>query len=239
MRPESGVRTDETRGPVHAVGIGPGDLDYLTPKGRHVLATADVVLGFETVVAYVTSLTDADRLTCSYDDEAEVLDRFADRIVDGAAGAVVMMGDPNVSGHQFLDKVDRAVDHPISVIPGISSIQVAMSRVRIPFEESTFVTLHKRGPLDGELGRLAADVGDHDLLVLPRPYDWMPGDVAAYLIDTGAPASLDAIVLERLTHDDESVTHNTLADLAQDAGGAGPDDTPFSDLSVLVVRQTR
>jgi hypothetical protein len=42
--------------------------------------------------------------------------------------------------------------------------------------------------------------------------------------------------MERLTHDDESITRTTLGELAGHAGG-GREGTPFSDLSVLVVRR--
>jgi cobalt-precorrin-7 (C5)-methyltransferase len=111
-----------------------------------------------------------------------------------------------------------------------------MSRARTPLEASTFVTLHQRGPLDDELEQLLRDVGDRHLLVLPRPYDLMPGDVAAHLLDCGASGDLDALVYERLAHEDESRTRSTLAELADDAGGDEPSDAAFSDLSVLVVR---
>jgi cobalt-precorrin-7 (C5)-methyltransferase len=104
-------------------------------------------------------------------------------------------------------------------------------------EATTFVTLHKRGSLDADLARLRADAGDRHLLVLPRPYDWMPGDVAAHLLEGEVSPATPALVLERLTHDDEAVTRSTLGDLSGHAGGTDPADTPFSDLSVLAVRR--
>jgi cobalt-precorrin-7 (C5)-methyltransferase len=147
------------------------------------------------------------------------------------------MGDPNHSGYQFVGKVEAAVDVPVCVVPGISSLQVAASRARTPMEATTFVTLHKSGPLDSSLARLRRDAGERHLLVLPRPYDWMPGDVAAHLVESGASAAGTALVLERLTHDDEAVTRTTLGHLADHAGGTDPEDSPFSDLSVLAVRR--
>jgi len=224
--------------PVHAVGIGPGNPEFLTPRGRRAIAEADVVVGFETVVEFVADLTDADLLTCGYRDEAETLERFAERVAAGDAGTAVLMGDPNHSGYQFVGKVERAVGaaRPVSVIPGISSLQVAASRARTPMERTTFVTLHRSGDLSEDLARLRRDAGDRHLLVLPRPYDWMPGDLAADLLNAGNSASIDALVLERLTHDDEKITRTTLDELAAHAGGSGAEATPFSDLSVLAVR---
>jgi cobalt-precorrin-7 (C5)-methyltransferase len=233
-RPES-----EAGNPVYAVGVGPGNPEFLVPRARRAVREADVVVGFETVVDVVRGEveTDADWLTCGYADEAETLSAFADRVSAGAAGVAVLMGDPNHSGYQFVGKVESALDSRVRVVPGISSLQVAASRARTPMEATTFVTLHKRGSLDADLARLRADVGDRHLLVLPRPYDWMPGDVAAHLLDAGASPATPALVLERLTHDDEAITRSTLGELATYEGGSEPAETPFSDLSVLAVRR--
>ena len=231
--PEPSSIPDE---PVHAVGVGPGNPDYLTRRGAQVIQEADVVVGFETVVDFVASETDADLLTCGYRDEAATLETFAERVDAGDRGVAVLMGDPNHSGYQFLGKVERAVDAPVRVIPGISSLQIAASRARTPMEDSEFVTLHKSGDLDADLDRLVAAAGERHLLVLPRPFDWMPGDIAELLVDAGVDPALDALVCERLTHDDEVITQTTLDDLRESAGGQGAESTPYSDLSVLVVR---
>ena len=232
--PESPVESSER--PLYAVGIGPGNPEYLTPRGRRAIREVDVVVGFETVVEFVADTTEADLLTCGYRDEGETLARFAERVAAGERGTAVLMGDPNHSGYQFLGKVERAVEAPVRVIPGISSLQVAASRARTPMEETEFVTLHKSGDVEPDLGRLREHVGERHLLVLPRPFDWMPGDVAATLLAAGADPALSALVLERLTHDDETVTRTTLGELADLAGGDTREASRFSDLSVLAVR---
>jgi cobalt-precorrin-7 (C5)-methyltransferase len=230
--------------PVLAVGVGPGNPAYLVPRARRAVREADVLVGFETVVDVVRDHTTGEVLECGYRDQAETLAAFADRVRDGARGTAVLMGDPNHSGYQLVGRVERAVDRPVRVVPGISALQLAASRARTPMEESTFVTLHRRGDLTEARERLRRDVGDRHLLVLPRPFDLMPGDIAADLLDSGADPALPALVLERLTHDDEAITRSTLGGLAEHASeesesdeGGGREDTPFSDLSVLVVRR--
>ncbi|WP_257300435.1 cobalt-precorrin-7 (C(5))-methyltransferase [Haloarchaeobius sp. FL176] len=224
--------------PVYAVGIGPGNLEYLTPRGERAIRDADVLVGFETVVEFVREKTNADVLACGYRDEGETLATFADRVADGETGTAVLMGDPNHSGYQFVGKVQAAVEPPVRVIPGISSLQVAASRARTPMEETVFVTLHRSGDITPGLRRLRDEVGDRHLLVLPRPYDWMPEDVAAELLDAGASPSLGALVLERLTHDDEEVTTTTLGRLQTLAKESEGETSPFSDLSILAVRSS-
>ncbi|ELY89693.1 cobalt-precorrin-7 (C(5))-methyltransferase [Natrinema altunense] len=233
---------EETNDPVYAVGVGPGNPEYLTPRGERAIREADVVVGFTTVVEFVEDETDADLLTCGYRDEAEALEEFGERVAAGESGTAVAMGDPNHSGYQFVGKVQDTVqehdsDIPVRIVPGISAIQMAASRARTPMEDTEFVTLHKSGDLESDMDRLAAAVADRHLLVLPRPYDRMPGDLAAFLLEAGADPDLEALVLEKLTHDDESIHRFTLAELAAHAGGDGKDDTPFSDLVVLAVRQ--
>ena len=222
--------------PVRAVGIGPGNPEFLTPRGKRTIRDADVVVGFETVVEFIRETTTADLLTCGYQDEAETLETFADRVAAGASGTAVLMGDPNHSGYQFVGKVQAAVDRPVRVIPGISSLQVAASRARTPMEETTFVTLHRSGDITPGLRRLRDDVGARHLLVLPRPYDWMPEDIARELLEGSVSPSLEALVFERLTHDDEEVTTTTLGRLRALARESDSDGSPFSDLSVLAVR---
>ncbi|MCU4741404.1 cobalt-precorrin-7 (C(5))-methyltransferase [Halobacteria archaeon AArc-m2/3/4] len=233
------VGTDD---PVYAVGIGPGNLEYLTPRGERAIREADVVVGFATVVEFVADRTDADLLTCGYRDEADALETFAERVADGERGTAVLMGDPNHSGYQFVGKVQAAIARtdssvPVRVVPGISSLQMAASRARTPMEDTEFVTLHKSGSVTADLERLARAVGDRHLLVLPRPFDLMPGDIAAFLLERGGDPALEALVLEKLTHEDEAIHRFTLAELADRGGGDGRENTPFSDLSVLAVRR--
>ena len=224
------------KNPVYTVGIGPGNLEYLTPRSERAICDADVIVGFKTVVEFIKEKTNADLLSCGYRDEAETLATFADRVADGKSGTAVLMGDPNHSGYQFVGKVQDAVEPPVRVIPGISSLQVAASRARTPMEESVFVTLHKSGNITSDLRLLRDKVGEQNLLVLPRPYDWMPEDIAAALLSLGASPSLEALVLEHLTHDEEKVTNTTLGKLRTLAEKSDKDNSLFSDLSILAVR---
>jgi cobalt-precorrin-7 (C5)-methyltransferase len=215
--------------PVHAVGVGPGDPTFLTDRARSLLEGADVLVGFASVVDVVRDRTDARLLACGYDDQSARLTAFADCVAGGADGVAALMGDPNVSGYQFLGRVEAAIEAPVRVVPGVSAVQVAAGRARTPLEQSTVVSLHRRGSLEGPFDRLAA-VAPHDhLLVLPRPYDCMPADVATRLVDVGIDPDREALVLERLTLPAESVTRTTVGALADS-------DAAFSDLSVLAVR---
>lgn len=231
----AGPEAPEAADPVHAVGVGPGDRSYLTERAGRLLEAADVVVGFDSVTERVAARTGGDVLSCGYDDQAAVLERFAGRVEDGERGVAVMWGDPNVSGYQFLGRLEGVLERPVRVVPGVSSVQVAASRARTPLERSTLATLHRRGDVTPALDRLAAAAGERHLLVVVRPYDWMPPAVAAALLERGASPDLEALVLEDLTFPGESIARSSLGDLA-DADRTGGD---YSDLTVLVVRAPR
>ncbi len=228
----------EVSAPVEALGIGPGGSEYLTAGAKDAIRSADVVVGFDSVVDHVRPLTTGEVLACDYTDESETLSRFAHRVAGGDVGVAVLMGDPNFSGYQFVGKLEALLDRPVRVQPGVSSLQVGAARARTPMEDTTFVTLHKSGPVDTDLARIRKTAGKRHLLVLPRPFDLMPQDIAADLIDHGTPAGLETLVLERLTHPSERISRMTLGELATAAGGDSAESTTFSDLSVLAVRSS-
>ena len=217
---------------VLALGVGPGNPAFVTPRTSRALSAADVVVGFESVIGLIDDRTDADLLSCGYDDQGEILRRFADRVDAGEDGVAVLWGDPNVSGYQFLGRLQAAVDRPLRVVPGISSVQVAASRARTPIERAAVVTLHRRGEVTDALDRLAAAAGDRHLLVLVRPYDWMPPAIADALSERGVDPALEALVLEELTLPEESIERTTLAGLA----ALEPDEGRYSELTILAVR---
>lgn len=103
--------------------------------------------------------------------------------------------------------------------------------------DASFVTLHGSGDLGDDIARFRRDAGQRHLLVLPRLFDWMPDDIARDLLDHGCERSDVVLVCERLPRDDEAITRTTVGELARHAGGTARSDTPFSDLSVLVVRR--
>jgi cobalt-precorrin-7 (C5)-methyltransferase len=218
--------------PVHAVGVGPGDPAQLTDRARALVADADSVVGFESVLDVIRPVTDARLFTCGYEDQSETLSAFAESVRGGDTGAAVLMGDPNVSGYQFLGRLEAATDREVRVIPGISSVQIAASRARTPLEQSTIVSLHRRGSLGGAFDRLEAAARSDHLIVIPRPDDWMPTDVAERLAAAGVAADRTALVFERLTLSDESATRTTVGALADG------DAHEFSHRSILVIRAT-
>ena len=209
------------------VGVGPGDPDLLTLKARDVIHGADYVAGFETVLGPVRRWIRGEAMPMRYRDQEDVLDRLTAYAEAGKNCVVCAWGDLNFSAKELLDRVRRRAD--VVLIPGISSVQVACARLGLTMETSIFVTLHAR---DGHEEGLLELVGllrerRRNVIVLPRPFDLMPSQIATLLIDSGIEAGTEVQVLQRLSLPDERIGGYTIETLA--AEGA-----EFSDLTILV-----
>ena len=213
------------------IGAGPGDLGFLTLRGKELIEQADVVAGFDAVVNLVRPLIakSASVVTMGYKDQVAKLDEVAAAHRAGKRCVVVFMGDIHFSGFQFLERVELACGHPVETIPGISSAQILASKGRVCFDETTFVTFHRRGDLEPFKKHLVHALEDErNAIVIPRPWDFMPKDVAAYLLDQMIEPEHPVEVWERLTQA-EATWKGTLAECTAE----------FSDMSIILIRTLR
>jgi cobalt-precorrin-7 (C5)-methyltransferase len=210
------------------LGAGPGDLGYLTQRGRELIETADVVAGFRAVIDLVKPLVreKSKIVTMGYRDQVEMLQKVALLHREGAKCVVVFMGDVHFSGFQFLERIERACGHPVETVAGISAAQILASRCRVCFDETSFITFHRRGdiaPFQEHLVHALQD--DRNVIVIPRPWDFMPKTIAAFLLARGVAAGHPTEVWERLTQN-EAAWLGTLGDCCAD----------FSDMSIMLIR---
>jgi cobalt-precorrin-7 (C5)-methyltransferase len=212
---------------IWCIGSGPGDLGYLTQRGKELIETADVVAGFASVVDLVRPLVRTECVvTMGYKDQVEKLREVAALHHQGLKCAVVFMGDIHFSGFQFLERVERACGHRVETIAGISSAQILASRGRVSFDETTFVTFHRRGDLAPFKEHLLHALEDgRNAIVIPRPWDFMPKDIAAFLLSRGIAPAHSVEVWERLTQS-EATRRGPLAECNVD----------FSDMSIMLIR---
>lgn len=211
------------------LGAGPGDTGYLTRRSAELIRAADVVAGFNAVVDIVRGLIPpaAKIVTMGYRDQTGKLAEVAAAHHAGKRCVVVFMGDIHFSGFQYLERVERACGHPVETLPGISSAQILASRGKVCFDESTFVTFHRRGdlePFKRHLVHVLQD--DRNAIVIPRPWDFMPRHIAAYLVDNGVPPGHPTEVWENLTRADAEWRGNLGECAARD----------FSDMSIMLIR---
>ena len=162
---------------LYGVGLGPGDADLITVKGRETLETADVVytpgrLSRSVATTYVEEdqLGDLDfPMTRDEDKLREAWKAAAAEIAPTAAegsAAFVTLGDPNVYstfGHlrRTLDRFHPDVD--VEVIPGVSTVTAFATAFDVEITAGSELVLR-------EAARGAAPVGP-DRLVLFKVTD--------------------------------------------------------------------
>jgi precorrin-6B methylase 1 len=165
-------------------------------------------------------------VTMGYKDQVEKLSEVAALHHQGLACAVVFMGDIHFSGFQFLERVERACGHRVETVAGISSAQILASRGRVCFDETSFITFHRRGDLDPFKKHLVHALEDgRNAIVIPHPWDFMPKDIAAFLISRGIDGAQPVEVWERLTKA-EAAWSGALSECTAD----------FSDMSIMLIR---
>ncbi len=218
------------------IGAGPGDIGYLPQRSADLIRNADVVAGFNAVVDVVRPLIpdSAQTVLMGYRDQVAQLDEVAKLHHAGKRCVVVFMGDIHFSGFQYLERVERACGHPVETIPGISSAQVLASRAKVCFDETTFITFHRRGDLTPFKRHLVHVLQDaRNAIVIPCPWDaarsFMPWHIAAYLLENDIAPEHPVQVWENLTRN-EAEWQGTLADCV---------DQRFSDMSIMLIRTLR
>lgn len=215
------------------IGAGPGDLGYLTQLGAKLIREADVVAGFNAVIKVVEDIipATAEVVLMNYRDQTAQLTEVAAAHHAGKRCVVVFMGDIHFSGFQYLERVERACGHGVETVPGISSAQILASRAKVCFDETTFITFHRRGDLEPFKRHLVNVLKDQrNAIVIPCPWDaarsFMPPHIAAYLIAQGVPASHPTEVWENLTRA-EAEWRGTLGECV---------NRTFSDMSIMLIR---
>jgi len=217
------------KGRLYLAGVGPGSPLCITYAAERAVSSADVVAGYPLPLSVVNHLLDGKmRVEFSYKRQAEGLETVARCLEEGDDVCFVFTGDSTFSESELVERLRRLGDK-VEMIPGISSIQVAAARSGVPLDKARVVTFHVSGDLESAKRTLLEGLREsRPAVVIPRPWDFMPREIADYLVANGVSAELPASVYERLTHRDEAVTTGTLGTLRDGS-------KTFSDLTVMVV----
>ncbi|MBN1628456.1 MAG: cobalamin biosynthesis protein CbiD [Thermoleophilia bacterium] len=201
-------------GMITVVGVGPGPEDLMTSAGWHALRHAQVVVGGSRQLAgfaapgaeQIVVGTDMDGL------EADIRSRLDRRIV------VLASGDPTCYG--ILSTLTRRFSAgELRVVPGVSSLQLALARLRMSWESVVFASTHGK-----DLTEVLTAIRQHPrVLALTDPLRG-PSYVAAALLDDSLEGNMT--VFERLGYPDEHITQGSFGEIALVA---------FGPLSVVLV----
>ena len=159
---------------------------------------------------------------------------------EGDYCTVPFTGDANFSESEVVDRlIELFGDGNVEIIPGISSIQVAAARAKIPLDKSQIITFHVTGDIEEKkLELIKAILDGKSVILLPRPWprdpskNFMQSDIAFFLkINHINTSNLRVWIFEHLTKDNkETVFKGSVNQL---------EGRQFSDLSVMVIDQVK
>lgn len=121
---------------LYVVGIGPGDLQHLTPAASAAIASSAVIVGYQPYLELIAPLLAGKELVSSgMMREVERCRRALERAAAGQVTTLVSSGDAGIYGMAGL-ALELAADLPtppeIEVVPGISAVQAAAAVLGAP-----------------------------------------------------------------------------------------------------------
>lgn len=224
-------------GEVYAVGVGPGSPRYITDVVKELILYSDIVVGYKyTLKTIERLLVNKEVYEINMQDQEEVYQKIAKTLGDKTL-VVPFTGDVNFSESEVVDRLIE-IFGDVQIIPGISSIQVAASKARVPLDKSKVITMHITTSIEEKKIELQKALLDgYSVVLVPRPWPkdpskhFMQSEIAFYLKDHGFDTSKIKIhVFEFLTTEKETSFVGVVKDL---------EGRQFSDLSVMVFDQTK
>ena len=224
-------------GKIYAVGVGPGSPKYVTGIVKEIIQNCDIVIGYKYTLKTIENLIDKKEVyEITMNNQEETYQKILPKLGDKTL-VIPFTGDVNFSESEVVDRLIEIFGKEVEIVPGISSIQVAASRARVPLDKSKVITMHVTTPIeDKKLELQKALIDGFSVVLVPRPWPkqldkhFMPSEIAVYLreqdFDT---AKMKVHVFEALTTENETSFVGTVKDLEKEE---------FSDLSVMVFNQT-
>lgn len=219
---------------VYAVGVGPGSSDFVTDLVKDVISKCDVVIGYEYTLKTIEDLLNGKQvIKVTMANQEEAYQKIAQE--DNHTILIPFTGDVNFSESEVVDRLIEIFDG-VEVLPGISSIQVAAARARVPIDKSKIITMHISTSIEEKKLELQKALLDGlSVVLVPRPWPkepdkhFMPSEIAKYLKRNGFDTSkMKVHVFEAVTTDKETTFEGTVDQL---------EGKEFSDLSVMVFNQ--
>ena len=224
-------------GKVFAVGVGPGSQNYITEIVRKIIVGADVIVGYQYTLNIIADLIHGKKVHVITMMDQEKTYQQIKKELGSEILVIPFTGDVNFSESEVVDRLVE-IFGDVEIIPGISSMQVAASKAKIPLDKSKVITMHVTTSIEEKKLELQKAVVDgYNIILIPRPWPkdpqkhFMPSEVAYYLKKNGFNTSkIPVHVFESLTNEKERTFTGNVQEL---------EEKEFSDLSIMVIRQTK
>jgi precorrin-6y C5,15-methyltransferase (decarboxylating) CbiE subunit len=225
------------------VGVGPGSPRYLTDAAKDAISKSRYIIGYKYTLAIIESVTDKSKQQVSevtMQNQEMIYNDIYNKMADNDYCTVTFTGDVNFSESEVVDRLLEIFgDDNVEIIPGISSIQIAAAKSKVPLDKACVITFHVSGDIEAKKMELVdAVTNGKSVILLPRPWptdpkkNFMQSDIAIFLRKNGVDTSgLKVCVFEHLTQENkETVFKGNISNL---------EGKYFDPLSVMVIDQVK
>ncbi len=197
--------------PIRVIGIGPGSPEYITPAAVELIRSADILIGGERNLQAFAGL--GKELFTIRNNLQEMAGFIKSRRQDSVI-AVLASGDPGFySVLEYLKKHFNKDE--LTVVPGISSVQLACARLCISWQDAAFYSVHGRNA-----GGLAELVRANDKVIILTDPDQTPAEIASELKAAGI-SDKKFFICENLSYSDEHVGEYDINSVPEGTGASG------------------
>ncbi|MFH2043568.1 MAG: precorrin-3B C(17)-methyltransferase [Pseudomonadota bacterium] len=134
----------KTKGKLFVLGIGPGDLDYMTEHVRRVLKSSDVIAGYGKYIELVESVINGKEIiSTGMTKETERVDKAIQAAAEGKTVSLICSGDAGIYGMAGLvyeRMLNAGLEVDIEVSPGVTAAAAAASLLGAPLTND-FITI--------------------------------------------------------------------------------------------------
>lgn len=196
---------------VFIVGIGPGSRDYIIPEAVKTMKRSDVILGFERAIDSLKFIDTPKVKVGKLNDIIDIINSKKYGTVSVAAS-----GDPLFYG--ITGYIEKNYSGDIEVVPGISSFQYMMSKLKKNWQGAYLGSVHGK---DDDILKAAASTG---ISIWLTDKNNSPDSICSALAENNMRCTV--YVGENLSYGDESIIYGTPDKLK---------DMKFGVLSVVVI----
>ncbi|MGE0242898.1 MAG: precorrin-6y C5,15-methyltransferase (decarboxylating) subunit CbiE [Nitrososphaeraceae archaeon] len=225
------------------IGVGPGDPDYIIPIAKEKIQISKYIIGYRYTLRTIEKLLDKKKqqiYEITMRSQESTYQQVYENMNDDEYCTVPFTGDVNFSESEVVDRLLEIFGNEnVEVIPGISSIQIASSKSKVPLDKASIITFHVTGNIQQKKMELLKSVLENkSVILLPRPWpndlskNFMPADISLFLKDNGIDTKkINVWIFEYLTNKQKETTFKgKLIDL---------EGKTFSDLSVMIIDQNK
>lgn len=229
---------------LYVVGVGPGSKEYLTNYSIEIIKKSRFIVGYKYTLNTIRHLLDSSyhqifEITMKNQEDV-YLDVYNNLMNENDICTVPFTGDANFSESEVVDRLlDLFGDNNVEIISGISSVQIASAKSRIPLDKANIITFHVTGDIEEKKIDLIKSIVDKKSVILvPRPWpsdpskNFMPAEISSFIKEKGVDTSKVYVwVFENLTNNEKETVYKGKLDSLINKN--------FSDLSIMVIDQNK